>query len=109
MMFSNNGKISDHQAVRLLILDLFTGACLFLPMALSRVAGNGGLFSCILGILWVWIEGVILSKIIVSGEHVNILWGKQKVSHLIRCILGFRCLATYIFLMGFWNWSFLSD
>ena len=100
MMFSNNGKISDHQAVRLMILDLFTGACLFLPMALSRVAGNGGLFSCILGILWVWIEGVILSKIIVSGEHVNILWGKQKVSHLIRCILGFRCLATYIFLMG---------
>ena len=37
-MFSNNGKISNHQAIRLLILDVFTGACLFLPMALSRMA-----------------------------------------------------------------------
>ena len=50
-MFSNNGKISNHQAIRLLILDVFTGACLFLPMVLSRLAGNGGFLALILGLL----------------------------------------------------------
>ena len=60
-MFSNNGKISGHQAVRLLIMDVFTGACLFLPMALSRVAGNGGLLALILGLMLTLMDGCLIS------------------------------------------------
>ena len=99
-MFSNNGKISNHQAVRLLIMDLFTGACLFLPMALPKVSGSGGILACFLGLLWTWLEGMILSAVMFNGEHTKFIWGKEKSKILFRWILGLRCLATYIFLMG---------
>ena len=65
-MFSHNGRISAHQMVRLLVLDLFTGACLFLPRALSRVAGSGSLLAYVLGIgltlLYGWIVSTSLAK-----------------------------------------------
>ena len=61
-MFSNNGKISNHQTVRLLILDVFTGACLFLPMALPRLAGEGGFLALILGLLLTLTDGFVLSR-----------------------------------------------
>lgn len=60
-MFSNNGKISNHQATRLLILDVFTGACLFLPMALPRLAGEGGFLALLLGLLLTLVDGALLS------------------------------------------------
>lgn len=67
-MFSNNGKISNHQAIRLLILDVFTGACLFLPMVLSRLAGNGGFLALILGLLLTLADGAVLSCVLKSVQ-----------------------------------------
>ncbi len=88
-MFSNNGRISEHQAVRLIILNLFTGASLFLPMALPRVSGDGGFCAWILGILLTWMYVWTILK------HLNIRTRKY-----LEIILGIRCLATYLFLFG---------
>ena len=99
-MFSNNGKISDHQAIRLLIMDLFTGACLFLPMALPRVAGNGGFLSAVLGIGLIGLEGIVMTKVVQQKKCSNTFSSKMNISSFIQWVLGLRCLASYIFLMG---------
>lgn len=99
-MFSNNGKISGHQAMRLLIMDLFTGACLFLPMALSRVAGNGGFLSAVFGMLLIGLEGILMIKAMNYNTYSSNFFNKTKMSLVIRWMMGFRCLAAYIFLMG---------
>ena len=91
MMFSNNGKISGHQAIRLLIMDLFTGACLFLPMALSRVSGNGGLLSVVLGIVLIGFEGIVMIKAAQNKTYENVFLSKINIRSLIRWILGLRC------------------
>lgn len=60
-MFSNNGEISNHQTTRLLILDVFTGAVLFLPGTLARICGSGGLTALILGLLLTLADGALLA------------------------------------------------
>ncbi len=99
-MFSNNGKISAHQAIRLLIMDLFTGACLFLPMALPRVAGNGGLLSAVLGIALIGFEGMLMIKAAQYKTCENSFSSKINIRSFIQWFLGLRCLASYIFLMS---------
>lgn len=100
-MFSNNGKISDHQTIRLLVMDMFTGACLFLPMALSRVSGYGGLAAYVLGILLTWGYGCLIAK---NLERVSmrqwVFYGKDVGTLVCRFLYGLRCFASYVFLMG---------
>ena len=100
-MFSNNGKISNHQAIRLLILDVFTGACLFLPMALSRLAGNGGFLALILGLLLTLADGAVLSWCLekCSSQFVQNL-GRGWLANILRWLYGLRCFAAFVFLMG---------
>ena len=69
-MFSNNGEISNHQTTRLLILDVFTGAVLFLPGTLARICGSGGLTALILGLLLTLADGA-LSFAATGGEGVR--------------------------------------
>lgn len=108
-MFSNNGKISNRQAVRLLILDIFTGACLFLPMALPRVVGYGGLLSCLFGLALTWLEGFVISKCMVRcSSHYIPLLGKGWGGLGLRWLYGIRCLAVYVFLMSMFS-SVLSE
>lgn len=100
-MFSNNGKISSRQAVRLLIMDLFTGACLFLPMVLPRVSGRGGLAALLLGLGLTWLDGLLLSKCLIQCHHSFIPelgdgWGGR----LLRWLYGLRCFASYVFLLS---------
>ena len=96
-MFSNNGKISNHQAVRLLILDVFTGACLFLPMALPRLAGEGGFAAFILGLLLTLIDGALLSRTLEKCESRYI------PGRALRWLYGLRCFAAFVFLMGLFS------
>lgn len=100
-MFSNNGKISNHQAIRLLILDVFTGACLFLPMVLSRLAGNGGFLALILGLLLTLADGAVLSWCLekCSSQFVQNL-GRGWLANILRWLYGLRCFAAFVFLMG---------
>lgn len=100
-MFSNNGKISNHQTVRLLILDIFTGACLFLPMALPKVAGYGGWAALVGGILFTWLNGIFLTKCMknVQGAYVD-TFGNGLIGAGMRWLYGIRCFAVYVFLMG---------
>ena len=88
-MFSNNGCISERQVVRMLILNLFTGASLFLPMALPRVSGKGGFYVFILGVGLSWIYLRMVLKNIKTRTH-----------NWLKKILGIRSLATYVFLIG---------
>ena len=108
-MFSNNGKISGHQAVRLLIMDVFTGACLFLPMALSRVAGNGGLLALILGLILTLMDGCLISGCLEGsgGDYISSL-GKGIIGYGLRWMYGARCFAAFIFLFGMF-FSVLSE
>ena len=103
-MFSNNGKISNHQAIRLLILDVFTGACLFLPMALSRMAGNGGFLALILGLLLTLVDGVVLSWCLekCASQFIQNL-GRGWIARILRWLYGLRCFAAFIFLMGMFS------
>lgn len=103
-MFSNNRKISSRQAVRLLIMDIFTGACLFLPMALPRVAGYGGLLACLLGLALTWTEGFVISKCMEQcGSHYIPLLGNRWGGSILRWFYGIRCLAAYVFLMSMFS------
>ena len=100
-MFSHNGRISTHQMVRLLVLDLFTGACLFLPRALPRVAGSGSLLAYVLGIgltlLYGWIVSTSLAKTS-SGQWI--FQGRGISVTLFRLLCGLRCLGSFIFAFG---------
>ena len=102
-MFSNNGKISNHQATRLLILDVFTGACLFLPMALPRLAGEGGFLALILGLLLTLADGALLSWVLGKCEsrYVQSLGGWT--GKVLRWLYGLRCFAAFVFLMGLFS------
>lgn len=102
-MFSNNGKISNHQATRLLILDVFTGACLFLPMALPRLAGEGGFIALILGLLLTLADGALLSWVLGKCEsrYVQSLGGWT--GKVLRWLYGLRCFAAFVFLMGLFS------
>lgn len=103
-MFSNNGKISNHQAVRLLILDVFTGACLFLPMALPRLAGDGGFLALILGILLTLADGAVLSWCLGKCESRFIpKLGSGWLPAVLRWLYGLRCFAAFVFLMGMFS------
>lgn len=103
-MFSNNGKISNHQAVRLLILDVFTGACLFLPMALPRLAGEGGFAAFILGLLLTLIDGALLSRTLEKCESRYIPGlGGGWPGRALRWLYGLRCFAAFVFLMGLFS------
>ena len=95
-MFSNNGKISDHQAIRLLIMDVFTGGCLFLPMALPRVCGNSGVMALILGFVLTMAEGVVISKCLVQSSKPYI----STLGYGLRVLYAVRCFAVFVFLMG---------
>ena len=95
-MFSNNGKISDHQAIRLLIMDVFTGGCLFLPMALPRVCGNSGVMALILGFVLTMAEGVVISKCLVQSSKPYI----STLGYGLRFLYAVRCFAVFVFLMG---------
>ena len=95
-MFSNNGKISDHQAIRLLIMDVFTGGCLFLPMALPRVCGNSGVMVLILGFVLTMAEGVVISKCLVQSSKPYI----STLGYGLRFLYAVRCFAVFVFLMG---------
>ena len=103
-MFSNNGKISNHQAVRLLILDVFTGACLFLPMALPRLAGEGGFLALILGLLLTLADGAVLSRTLEKCENRYIpkLSGGW-LGGVLRWLYGLRCFSAFVFLMGMFS------
>ena len=48
-MFSNNRMVSVRQMKRLLVLDLFSGTSLILPMAVGRISGSSGIFAIALG------------------------------------------------------------
>ncbi|MDD3223023.1 MAG: GerAB/ArcD/ProY family transporter [Lachnospiraceae bacterium] len=90
-MFSNNGEISNHQMVRLLILDVFTGAALFLPSVLGKLAGGGGLLALFLGILLTLADGAFIA------------WSQSRQGvggQIWRCLCGIRCVAVLLFLMG---------
>lgn len=102
-MFSNNGKISNHQATRLLILDVFTGACLFLPMALPRLAGEGGFLALLLGLLLTLADGALLSWVLGKCESrfVQSLGGWP--GKVLRWLYGLRCFAAFVFLMGLFS------
>lgn len=89
MTFSNNGNISENQVVRMLVLDLFAGASLFLPMALPRVSGDGGGFAFLFGVGLTWIYVRLILKRVGTGD------GKG-----LKKILGIRCFLTYVFLLG---------
>lgn len=103
-MFSNNGKISNHQATRLLILDVFTGACLFLPMALPRLAGEGGFLALILGLLLTLLDGAVLSWALGKcGSHYIQNLGGGWLGSVLRWIYGLRCFASFVFLMGMFS------
>lgn len=103
-MFSSNGKISEHQAIRLLTMDMFTGACLFLPMALPRISGYGGLLAYVIGILLTWGYGWLVAK---NMEGVSIqqwlFYCNDAGARLCRGIYGLRCFACYVFLMGLFS------
>ena len=103
-MFSNNGKISNHQAVRLLILDVFTGACLFLPMDLPRLAGEGGFLALILGLLLTLADGAVLSRTLEKCENRYIpkLSGGW-LGGVLRWLYGLRCFSAFVFLMGMFS------
>lgn len=103
-MFSNNGKISNHQATRLLILDVFTGACLFLPMALPRLAGEGGFLALILGILLTLLDGAVLSWALEKcGSHYIQNSGGGWLGTVLSWAYGLRCFASFVFLMGMFS------
>lgn len=95
-MFSNNGKISAHQAIRLLIMDIFTGGCLFLPMALPRVCGNGGVMALILGFVLTMAEGAVISKCLVQSLKPYI----STLGYVFRFWYAARCFSVFVFLMG---------
>lgn len=100
-MFSNNGKISSRQAVRLLIMDLFTGACLFLPMALPRISGRGGLLALLLGLGITWLDGLLISKCLVQCQHSFIPeLGDGLGGRILRWLYGLRCFVSYVFLLS---------
>lgn len=100
-MFSNNGKISNHQAVRLLVMDVFTGACLFLTMALPRICGNGGVAALILGFALTLAEGAVISGCLIrSGRHYIPSLGSGWAGYGLRWLYGARCFAVFVFLMG---------
>lgn len=108
-MFSNNGKISNHQTVRLLILDVFTGACLFLPMALPRLAGEGGFLALILGLLLTLTDGFVLSRTLEKCESRYIpKLGGGWLGDVLRWLYGLRCFSALVFLMGMFS-SVLSE
>lgn len=79
----------------MLILDVFTGACLFLPMALPKIAGSGGLLALVLGLLFSWLNGEWLFYCL--KKKINI---QKYVCFGIRLLCGLRCFCVYVFLMG---------
>ena len=100
-MFSNNGEISNHQTTRLLILDVFTGAVLFLPGTLARICGSGGLTALILGLLLTLADGALLSwSFRRCGSAYIPALGQGIGGHLLRWLYGIRCIGTFIFLIG---------
>lgn len=108
-MFSNNGKISNHQTVRLLILDVFTGATLFLPMALGRISGGAGIASFILGLLFTLANGGLLAWSFrrSGGDYIGSL-GRRRGGRIFQYLYGLRCFASLVFLMGLYS-SVLKD
>lgn len=100
-MFSNNGEISDHQMVRLLILDVFTGAVLFLPGTLGRISGRGGLIALVFGLLLTLADGMLLSWSFhrCGNAYISEL-GEGIIGRLFRWGYGLRCFATFVFLFG---------
>lgn len=48
-MFAENHMVSVRQMKRLLVLDLFAGTSLILPVAVGRLGGRAGIFSIVLG------------------------------------------------------------
>ena len=100
-MFSNNGEISDHQMVRLLILDVFTGAVLFLPGTLGRISGRGGLIALVFGLLLTLADGMLLSwSFHRCGNAYIPELGEGIIGCLFRWGYGLRCFATFVFLFG---------
>lgn len=100
-MFSNNGEISNHQTTRLLILDVFTGAVLFLPGTLARICGSGGLTALILGLLFTLADGALLAwSFRRCGSAYIPALGQGIGGHLLRWLYGIRCIGTFIFLIG---------
>ena len=100
-MFSNNGKISERQMIRLLVMDMFTGACLFLPMALPRTAGNGGFLAYVIGILLTWGYGWLVAKNVENSSMKKwMVRGKDVGALFCRGVYFFRYFASYVFLMG---------
>ena len=100
-MFSNNGKISERQMIRLLVMDMFTGACLFLPMALPRTSGNGGFLAYVIGILLTWGYGWLVAKNVENSSMKKwLVCGKDVGALFFRGVYFFRYFASYVFLMG---------
>ena len=100
-MFSHNNHISAHQKVRLLVLDVFTGACLFLPMALPRVSGESGLLAWLIGMGLTFVYGWILSLSCSKSNIGNWLGdGRSLDAKCCRWICAVRCFLSYIFLFG---------
>lgn len=103
-MFSNNRKISNHQMVRLLILDVFTGATLFLPMALGKIAGGGGLIALLAGFLLTFADGALLSwSFKRSGNNYVLSPGQGWGGKALQWLYGLRCFSALIFLMGLYT------
>ena len=100
-MFSHNHQISAHQQVRLLVLDLFTGACLFLPMALPRICGESGFFAYLIGIALTWGYGMLISLSYSKSDTVEWLNNAEGFAAKgCRMICIIRCFLSYIFLFG---------
>ena len=100
-MFSHNHQISAHQQVRLLVLDLFTGACLFLPMALPRICGESGFFAYLIGMGVTLGYGMLISLSCLKSDTVNWLNNAESFAAKgCRMICIIRCFLSYIFLFG---------
>ena len=95
-MFGNNQKVSAHQLKQLLLLNLFSGTSLILPMAVVRLCGISGVAAIgagaiLTGLFTLFLMGVIRGY---SGSY----------SEFCKCVLGNRWGNVVMGIYGLKYW-----
>lgn len=116
-MFSKNHKVSVRQMRRLLVLDLFSGTGLLLPLAVGRLSGTSGIFAIFLGGAGAGVFSIFLLKLVkcfktgypsfceylLGHRGAQILMGIYSLKYFVSAALLLGVFAQII------NHTFLTD
>lgn len=107
-MFSENNRISERQAFRLLTYDLLGLSTLVVPPILGRMAGRDGIFSIALGVVAGVLYLKLLSAVTVGCPVAFPVYLEQVFGRVCGKLIQLFYLA-YLFLLGGFTAYLFSD